>query len=326
MPHLQVMRQLFAGKGSAEVAARAEAGRRAVNPHYGYEPVNAICEEMLEKAPEKYRHDPEGQLRELYEEVLQRPPTDGELAAAATAHRGWQAVPAAWAALLCETCVSREFLVRWEPEAMPICHQCAPQMNEALAAYKADFGPCAGAVDVVYSFATDSDAAYVAARREAYAALWMLQKHDVDTKDAVAAQRARASLVEWLLRSSLRSVSQHAPWVRHIFVVTDTPPGWLRTSERLTVVPAAAIMPAEHLPTFNSHAVEANLHRVPGLSECYIYLNSDYLLGRPVALEDFVDLQKGQYKVYLEMDRRSMGGSELGRPGLAHTLRGAWHV
>ena len=63
MPHLQVMRQLFAGKGSAEVAARAEAGRRAVNPHYGYEPVNAICEEMLEKAPEK-----------VLEKVLQKVP------------------------------------------------------------------------------------------------------------------------------------------------------------------------------------------------------------------------------------------------------------
>jgi hypothetical protein len=41
------------------------------------------------------------------------------------------------------------------------------------------------------------------------------------------------------------------------------------------------------LPTYNSQAIEACLHRIPGLSEHYLYLNDDFLLGREVSPEDF---------------------------------------
>jgi hypothetical protein len=41
------------------------------------------------------------------------------------------------------------------------------------------------------------------------------------------------------------------------------------------------------LPTFNSHAIEANLHRVPGLSERFLYFNDDFFLSKPVSCLDF---------------------------------------
>ena len=36
------------------------------------------------------------------------------------------------------------------------------------------------------------------------------------------------------------------------------------------------------LPTFNSCAIESQLHRIPGLAECYLYLNDDFFLLRPL--------------------------------------------
>ncbi|CAF0767997.1 unnamed protein product [Didymodactylos carnosus] len=42
-----------------------------------------------------------------------------------------------------------------------------------------------------------------------------------------------------------------------------------------------------YLPTFNSHAIEANLHKIPHLREFYLYFNDDYIFGRPVSINDF---------------------------------------
>ena len=44
---------------------------------------------------------------------------------------------------------------------------------------------------------------------------------------------------------------------------------------------------AEALPTFNSHAIETALHRIPGLSEQFIYVNDDVFFARPVRPEVF---------------------------------------
>ena len=41
------------------------------------------------------------------------------------------------------------------------------------------------------------------------------------------------------------------------------------------------------MPTFNSQALESNLHRIPNLSEHFIYFNDDVFLGTPVSRLDF---------------------------------------
>ena len=103
------------------------------------------------------------------------------------------------------------------------------------------------------------------------------------------------------LRYSLRSLEQHAPWVRRVFLVTNGQvPHWLdRDNPRVTVVTHEEIFPnRSHLPTFSSAAIESHLHRIPGLSEHFLYFNDDVFLGRPVSLDDFVS-SRGEYLTYL---------------------------
>ena len=42
-----------------------------------------------------------------------------------------------------------------------------------------------------------------------------------------------------------------------------------------------------HLPTFSSPAIEANIHRIPGLSNRFVYFNDDVFLGAPTMPDDF---------------------------------------
>jgi len=91
------------------------------------------------------------------------------------------------------------------------------------------------------------------------------------------------------LRHCLRSIHLFAPWVRRIHLVTaGQVPAWLDTDHpQVQVVDHRDILPAEALPTFNSHAIETALHRVPDLAEHFVYLNDDFLLGRPLGPERF---------------------------------------
>ncbi|XP_060101604.1 N-acetylglucosamine-1-phosphotransferase subunits alpha/beta isoform X2 [Heteronotia binoei] len=103
------------------------------------------------------------------------------------------------------------------------------------------------------------------------------------------------------LRYSLRSIERHAPWVRHIFIVTNGQiPSWLNLDNpRITIVTHQEIFQnVSHLPTFSSPAIESHIHRIPGLSQKFIYLNDDVMFGKDVWPDDFFSHSKGQ-KVYL---------------------------
>ena len=96
---------------------------------------------------------------------------------------------------------------------------------------------------------------------------------------------------------SLRSVEKYAPWVRRIWLVTNGQvPSWLDLSNpHITVVTHKEIFPnASHLPTFSSPAIESHLHRIPGLSSRFIYLNDDVMFGAPVWPDDFHTVSGGQ--------------------------------
>ncbi len=91
------------------------------------------------------------------------------------------------------------------------------------------------------------------------------------------------------LKYSLRSVEKYAPWIRKIFIVTDAQvPGWLDTSNpKIQIVDHKEILPPESLPCFNSTLLEMNFHKIPGLSEHFIYSNDDMFINKPVAPETF---------------------------------------
>ncbi|WP_329104473.1 stealth family protein [Micromonospora sp. NBC_01699] len=87
------------------------------------------------------------------------------------------------------------------------------------------------------------------------------------------------------LRYSLRSLHMYAPWLRHIYLVTDGQvPRWLDVRHPgLTVVSHRDLFTGDTvLPTFNPYAVESVLHLIPGLAEHFLHLDGNVLLGRPV--------------------------------------------
>lgn len=148
-------------------------------------------------------------------------------------------------------------------------------------------------IDLVVTW-VDGEAAARREQRERYARLETCYSHD-----AVCHYRFQDN---GELRYLLRSVAQFAPWVRRIFVVVSDHqrPAWVREHPKLRFVNDTEIFPdPSHLPTFNSHALECNLHRIPGLAEHYLYLNDDMMFGRPTLPEDFVDLRSGALKYYL---------------------------
>lgn len=122
------------------------------------------------------------------------------------------------------------------------------------------------------------------------------------------------------LRYSLRSVHMYAPWIRKIWIVTDAQvPPWLATSDdRVTVIDHRQIWDsAEDLPVFNSHAIEARLHHIPGLAEHYIYFNDDMMFGQPVQASDFFTAG-GLMKIFPSIHQIGLGGKTL-HEGAAHT-------
>lgn len=86
-----------------------------------------------------------------------------------------------------------------------------------------------------------------------------------------------------------RAVEQYAPWVRKVYFVTwGHVPAWLDTScEKLVIVKHTDFIPKEYLPTFNSLTIEANLFRIKGLSENFVYFNDDIFLNKAVTPDLF---------------------------------------
>jgi len=104
------------------------------------------------------------------------------------------------------------------------------------------------------------------------------------------------------LRYSLRSLEKYASWIRHVYIVTNGQvPVWLDTThERLRIVTHDQLFErAENLPTFNSHAIEMQLHRIPDLSRRFLYLNDDVFFGRPSDPADFV-VDRTAQRIYLQ--------------------------
>ena len=86
-----------------------------------------------------------------------------------------------------------------------------------------------------------------------------------------------------------RGVEQFAPWVRKIhFVTWGHFPKWLNTEHpKLHIVKHEDFIPSEFLPTFNSHTIEWNFHRILGLSERFVYFNDDMFLLNQIHPENF---------------------------------------
>ncbi len=124
------------------------------------------------------------------------------------------------------------------------------------------------------------------------------------------------------LKYALRSVYLFAPWVRRIFIVTDSPkPSWLADHPAVTFVRSEEFFtdPAA-LPTHNSQAVESQLQHIPGLSEHFLYSNDDMFFGRPVQPGMF--FSPGGITKFIEASTRiGLGDNDSDRSGFENSAR-----
>ncbi|MFG2769146.1 stealth conserved region 3 domain-containing protein [Streptomyces sp. NPDC048350] len=147
-------------------------------------------------------------------------------------------------------------------------------------------------IDVVYTWVDDTDPAWRKRRDD------VRRKLDMPVDDADSGDVRFRNRDE--LRYSLRSLQMFAPWVRTIYLVTDDQtPEWLDTDQPgIEVVAHKDIFPDQSwLPTFNSHAIESQLHRIEGLSEHFLYFNDDVFIGRPLSPGSFF-LSNGVAKLF----------------------------
>ena len=95
------------------------------------------------------------------------------------------------------------------------------------------------------------------------------------------------------LKYWFRGVEKFTPWVNKIhFVTCGQRPEWLDISNpKLHLVDHKDIIPKEFLPTFNSGVIERYIHKIPGLSERFVYFNDDFYIIRATSPERF--FQKG---------------------------------
>lgn len=124
------------------------------------------------------------------------------------------------------------------------------------------------------------------------------------------------------LKYALRSVNMFAPWIRNIYIVTDSPrPDWLDEHPRVTVLTSERFFADQSaLPTHNSHAVESQLHNIEGLSEHFLYSNDDMFFGRPVAPSMF--FSPGGISKFIEATTRiGAGESNADRSGFENAAR-----
>lgn len=140
-------------------------------------------------------------------------------------------------------------------------------------------------VDVVYTWVDDTDPWWQARKQRA---LTTLTGEDTSFHTSAISDSRFKSHDE--LRYSLRSLEMYANWVRNIYIVTaGQTPKWLDLSNpRIRIVSHEEIFGQRgKLPTFNSHAIESQLHHISGLSEHFLYLNDDVFFGRSVSPDAF---------------------------------------
>lgn len=161
-------------------------------------------------------------------------------------------------------------------------------------------------IDMVFSWVDGSDPEF-RARRMAQMSQYVVGEGD----DA----EARIRQIDEL-KYALRSVNMFAPWIRRIFIATDsTPPPWLAEHPKITIVRAEDhFSDRSALPTYNSHAVESQLHHIPGLSEHFLYSNDDMFFGRPLKASMF--FSPGGVTRFIEAKTRiGLGANNPARSG-----------
>ncbi|KAL3270725.1 hypothetical protein HHI36_021251 [Cryptolaemus montrouzieri] len=129
-------------------------------------------------------------------------------------------------------------------------------------------------IDVVYTWVNGSDPIFLEKLKN------YLKTKNIIIEKKILGQRFDD---KHELKFSLRSLEKYAPWINHVYIVTNGQiPYWLNLDYEKLLYPA----------------IESHLHRIQGLSKKFLYFNDDVFLGQPVYLEDFISSNNG-YMLYL---------------------------
>lgn len=116
---------------------------------------------------------------------------------------------------------------------------------------------------------------------------WQEEKNQVlHTNDTIDSERYR----DWdNLKYIFRGIEKNANWVHKVYFITwGHLPEWLNTdNEKLVIVNHKDYIPKEYLPTYSSHVLELNLHRIKELSNNFVYFNDDTFIIDKLDEKDF---------------------------------------
>lgn len=119
---------------------------------------------------------------------------------------------------------------------------------------------------------------------------WQKEKAKYESRDIGDNRDKRFR--EWgLLPYWFRAVEKYAPWVRYVhFVTCGHLPSWLNVENpKLRIAKHTDFIDSEYLPTFSCRPIELNIHRIPELSETFVYFNDDMFLTNDVTESDFFE-------------------------------------
>ena len=166
---------------------------------------------------------------------------------------------------------------------------------------------------------------------------WLTKKNKTLEQYGEFISNSSASNNRWRdcneLKYSLRSVEKYAPWINHIFIVTDEQtPAWLNIDNpKISIIDHKQIIPSEKLPLFNANAIEMFLWKIPNISEHFLYSNDDMFFGKPVTQSFFFDengnpivIMKERARSFKNLNDNSQVSSRLYMIKSARTIKFAF--
>jgi len=173
--------------------------------------------------------------------------------------------------------------------------------------YFTNTGPTPIEIDAVITHVDSSDPGWIAEK----------EKYPRDENETYNARK------RWRWESNneakycILAIKKYAPFFRKIFFVVSRPsqvPGWI--NEVRMVEPKIPIEivyhkdfyeDSSHLPTFNSLSIEANIHKINGLAEYFVYFNDDCFINKTITINEFIN-KKGQLRIGFEKNLVSYKG------------------
>ena len=93
------------------------------------------------------------------------------------------------------------------------------------------------------------------------------------------------------LKLSIRSVEKYLPWIRNIYILSNgQTPSWIDINHpRLRILHSDKLIDMVNgtSPNFNSHALYLATAFIPNISEIYLQMDDDFIIGQPLTKDMF---------------------------------------